>query len=296
MKKTVAVVTTVYNRRGTMKRLFDSLQTQISKDFYWLIVDDGSNDNFYDDILNYKEEADFEIEYYRKENGGKHTALNVAFEQVNSDLLFIVDSDDYLTKDAISTIVSDWKKLKNNDRICSIIYLKGYSENKVIGEPFLKDHIIANDIYMREYHYVAGDKAEVFRSDLLKKYRFPVYKGERFQGENYVWWQLAAERDSYYVNKIIYVAEYLENGLTKSGRYLRISCPRGGMDNSRIGLKKIFTLKKRVKRAVLYVCYSKFAGATAKKAIKDSGYPLLVTINYLPGVLLYRYWKITVKR
>lgn len=296
MKKTVAVVTAVYNRRKKMKRLFDSLKAQISNDFYWLIVDDGSTDNFCDDIQSYKKEADFDIEYFSKENGGKHTALNIAFEQVNSDLLFVVDSDDYLTKDAISTIVSDWEKLRNNDRICSIIYLRGYSEDNVIGENFPQDHIIANDIYMREFHCVAGDKAEVFRSDLLKKYRFPVYKGERFQGENYVWWQLAAERDSYYVNKIIYIGEYLENGLTKAGRYLRISCPLGGMDNSKMGLKKIFPLKKRVKRAILYVCYSKFAGVTARKTIKHSGYPILVMINYLPGMLLYRYWKTTVKR
>ena len=296
VKKTVAVVTAVYNRKDTMKRLFESLKTQTSKDFYWLIVDDGSDDNIFDDIQAYRDEADFEIEFFSKENGGKHTALNLAFEKVDSDLFFTVDSDDYLTKDAISTIVCDWKNLKNNDRICSIIYLKGYSQSKVIGEPFQVDHIIANDIDMRERHYVAGDKAEVFRSDLLKKYRFPVYEGEKFQGENYVWWQLAAERDSYYVNRIIYIGEYLNGGLSKSGRCLRISCPRGGMDNSKMGMKTIFPLKKRVKRAILYVCYSKFAGLKAKNAIGNSGFPALATICYLPGVLLYAYWKNTVKR
>ena len=296
MRKTVAIVTPVYNRRDAMKRLFDSLKAQISKDFYWLIVDDGSCDNFCDDVPFYKEEADFEIEYFTKENGGKHTALNLAFEKVDSDLFFIVDSDDYLTRDAVSIIVSDWKNLKNNERICSLIYLRGYSEKKVIGEAFPIDHIIANDIDLREYHYIAGDKAEVFRSDLLKKYRFPVYPEEKFQGENYVWWQLTSERDSYYVNKIIYLGNYLEGGLTKSGRYLRISCPFGGMDNSKMGMKKIFPLKKRIKRAILYVCYSKFAGVSASKAVRESGYPTLIIICYLPGLLLYKYWKTTVRK
>lgn len=294
MKK-VAVVTPVYNRRKTMKRLFDSLKKQKCNDFYWLIIDDGSTDDFKSDIEAYRNDANFTIEYYYQENRGKHIALNKAFEVVDSELLFIVDSDDYITEDAIETIVRDWDGLKKyRNRIGAIIYLKGNSHKKVIGEKFVKDHIIASDIYMREKNYVAGDKAEVFNTAFVRKYRFPYFEGEKFQGENYVWWQLFMKKDAYYINKIIYICEYLEGGLSKSGRLLRIKCPKGGMENSRIGLHPAFPLKKRIKRAILYVCYSKFAKMNFKECLSNSGYPVLVFVNYINGVLLYWYWKKTV--
>ena len=41
---------------------------------------------------------------FYKENGGKHTALNIGINEIDSELTFIVDSDDWLTEDAISSI------------------------------------------------------------------------------------------------------------------------------------------------------------------------------------------------
>ena len=39
-------------------------------------------------------------------------------------------------------------------------------------------------------HHIEGDKAEVFRSDILKQYRFPVFQNEKFIGEDYIWRQI----------------------------------------------------------------------------------------------------------
>lgn len=291
MKKTIAIVTPVYNRRVKMKRLYKSLMNQKNKDFYWIIVDDGSKDELEKDIEEYRKLADFEIEYYYQKNAGKHAALNKAFDVLDSELMMIVDSDDYLVEEATDIILEDWEKLSEDANICSLIYLKGYNEKDVIGDKFKKDRVIANEIDVRERHFVAGDKAEVFVSKYVKEYRFPVFADEKFQGENYVWWQLSFEHDSFYVNRIIYIAEYLEGGLSKSGRVLRVKCPKGGMENSRIGMDKRFPMKKRIKRALLYVCYGLFAKRSFNEIIKSSGYTGLVTVAYIPGFLLYLYWK-----
>ena len=106
--------------------------------------------------------------------------------------------------------------------------------------------------------------------------------------------QLFLEKDAYYVNKIIYIAEYLEGGLSNAGRALRLSCPKGGMDHSRIGLDRYFPIKERMKRAILYVCYSRFAKVKIIECFKNSKYPLLIFFNYIPGMILYLYWKKTV--
>lgn len=293
--KTLTILTPVYNRRDRMQVLFESLQRQTNKAFHWMIVDDGSTDNIEEDITYYKANSDFEVLFYRKENGGKHTALNYAFDRLDSELTFIVDSDDYLTNDAVEVILEKWDKIKCQDNICNIIFLRGFDFQNVVGDSFPQSDIIKNDIDMRCRTGIKGDKAEVFRTDLLKKYRFPEFEGEKFQGENYIWWQLSYDHDSYYVNKIIYICEYLEGGLTKSGRKLRIMNPRGGMENSRMGFFKRFPTKMRIKRAMLYVCYGKFAKVSFEETIRESGYPMLIIVSYLPGVLLYWYWKLTVK-
>lgn len=286
----VTVLTPAYNRGHTLANLYNSLCAQSRKDFLWLVIDDGSTDDTQQLMKQWqKADAGFQISYLYKENGGKHTALNLGFQMVNTELTFIVDSDDVLTPDAIESIERNWSEARHPE-LAGISFLRGYSDQKVIGDPF---PVVGryNDIDMRSGKRVSGDKAEVWRTDILKKYQFPVFEGERFQGENYVWWQIALEYDMYYVNQIVYITEYLEGGLTRSGRALRISCPLGGMENSRMGLHKRFPLGERMKRAWLYVCYGKFAGKTFRETVKGSGYPTLVAANYFPGFLLYLYWK-----
>ena len=47
---TLTVFTPLYNRINTLKRTYESLKRQTSKDFVWLIIDDGSTDNPYEII------------------------------------------------------------------------------------------------------------------------------------------------------------------------------------------------------------------------------------------------------
>ena len=72
-----------------------------------------------------KQTADFPISYHKKENGGKHTALNYAYQFIQTPLTFIVDSDDSLTEDAISCIIEIWKKYKNESDLCGFSFLRG---------------------------------------------------------------------------------------------------------------------------------------------------------------------------
>ena len=111
-------------------------------------------------------------------------------------------------------------------------------------------------------------------------------------GENYIWWQISFKYNLLYVNKIIYITEYLDGGLTKSGRKLRISCPLGGMENSKMGFNRKFPLRERIKRGILYNCYAFFAGYSMKKRLeKSNDFRALVEITYLPGWMLYLKWK-----
>ena len=75
----ITVFTPTYNRAYILPKLFESLKRQSFRDFEWIIVDDGSTDNLESLVSEWiVNESEFQIEYYRKENGGMYTACYVA--------------------------------------------------------------------------------------------------------------------------------------------------------------------------------------------------------------------------
>ena len=121
----ITVLTPSYNREKLLQKLYNSLRNQDCKDFVWLIIDDGSTDNTGEYINEIKGKGDFPIVYHKKKNGGKHTALNYAYQYINTTLTFIVDSDDTLTRDAISTVKDTLNKYRNETDICGFSFLRG---------------------------------------------------------------------------------------------------------------------------------------------------------------------------
>ena len=284
----VTVFTPSYNRAKHLSCLFGSLQHQTVKDFEWLIVDDGSQDGTRKVVEALSMQSDFPIKYVYKENGGKHTAINKALDIVKSELFFIVDSDDILTNDAIESIEKDWEadKVKN---LCGISYLRGYNNLQPIGDLFPYDNLIDSFANVRVRKHILGDKAEVWATRYLKRFRFPVFEGERFLVESWMWLQVSDLADMLFVNKVIYLTEYLQGGLTQSGRKLRIRCPRGGMDFSVLLMDKRYPWKDRIKNGLLYVAYSFFAHQPVSQTL--SRHRVLTLTCLLPGYCLYRYWK-----
>ena len=102
----LTIFTPAYNRAHTIMRTYESLIRQKCKDFIWLVVDDGSVDNTAELIKEWQSiENGFEIRYIYKENGGMHTAHNVAYQNIDTELNTCIDSDDRLADDAVEKIL-----------------------------------------------------------------------------------------------------------------------------------------------------------------------------------------------
>lgn len=285
----ITVVTPTYNRAKELNSLYKSLLNQSVEYFDWLIIDDGSVDNTKEVIQDFIKDKKLNITYLKKENGGKHTALNIAIRVVNTELFFIVDSDDLLTHDAIETILSDWNNHCNKN-ICGIGYLRGDKKGNVIGDKYPSDNIIDNFIHLRYNKSISGDKAEVWVTKSLKRYCFPEFDGEHFISESVLWIKVSRNKDMLFRNKIIYITEYLAGGLSDTGRALRFKCPNGMIYGSLETMSKEFSFKIRYKQALLYIVYSKFGRRSIQQIIRCP-YPFLVIMAFLPGMLLYKYWK-----
>lgn len=212
----ITVFTPTYNRAKLLPRLYRSLKEQTNKDFEWVIVDDGSTDNTKEVIDNIitQQENDFPIRYFYKENGGKHTAINRGVREANGELFFIVDSDDILTFNSVELISIFYNQIRDKDSFCGVSGMKGDFENNKIGTKVnfnILDCTIAESGY--KYH-IHGDKAEIIRTSIMKEFPFPEYNDEHFCPEALVWNRISKRYKIRYFNKIIYLCEYLEGGLS----------------------------------------------------------------------------------
>ena len=101
-KPILTIFTPAYNRAHTLHRTYESLCRQSCKDFIWLVVDDGSTDNTAELVREWQSRDNgFEIQYIHKENGGMHTAHNVAYANIHTKLNTCIDSDDMLADGAV---------------------------------------------------------------------------------------------------------------------------------------------------------------------------------------------------
>ena len=223
----ITVFTPTYNRAHLLGKLYESLCRQASRDFEWLIVDDGSTDNSRELIDAYREEGVIPISYYRQENKGKHCAINYGIQFAKGELFFIVDSDDVITPDAIAIVNEYYAAIKGDERFCGVCGLKAYFSGEKVGGESDYDVLDCNSFDFRLKYHIAGDMAEVFRTQVLRNYPFPEFEGEKYCAESTVYNRMA--NDGYimrYFYKKIYLCDYLPDGLSRQSVKLRVNSPR----------------------------------------------------------------------
>lgn len=243
MEMLITVLTATYNRAYLLPDLYQSLCRQTSKAFDWVIIDDGSEDGTKELVSRWlQKDNGFTISYFFVPNGGKNRAINFGVKQIVTPFTMIVDSDDYLTDDAIEYLSERVVNISSERKLAGIAGLRGVSKDESLNKlDFNRDsYVLANNLERKDYG-LDKDACEVYRTDLLRSHPFEVWEGEKFVPEEIVWNQLALEGYSLlWYNKVTCIVRYQEEGLTKgSWALLRIN-PMGyaSMYRQRIGLSK----------------------------------------------------------
>lgn len=287
-ERLITVLTPVYNRKNMIGKLYESLINQTSQNFKWLIIDDGSTDGIDSKIKEFKKDNIIDIEYYYQENGGKHRALNNGINRINTILTFIVDSDDYLTNDAIEKIERLYQKYKEKEDICGFSFLRKYPDEKINGPEYPKDEFVSDYIECRLNQNIWGDKAEIYYTKLLKEYSFLEVPNENFLMESYVWTKLALKYKLVFKNDAIYIGEYQSDGLTNNSKIVKAKSPIGVMETAKIlcNTKKT-NLRVKSKAILFYIAYGMYTNKTFKEKMNEIDCKFLFLIMY-PFGLAYK--------
>lgn len=282
----ITVFTPTYNRAYILPNLYKSLLTQTNKDFEWVIVDDGSNDNTEQLCNSWIENCkNFKITYIKQKNQGKHIAINIGVKNAKGELFFIVDSDDYLSSDAIEQLYCFYKQIKDDDKFAGISGMRAYTNGKRIGGAFPFETIDCSMIDIRNKYKIKGDMAEAFKTNILRQYPFPQFEGEKFLDVVAVWNEIGSKYLLRYFNKKICFGEYIADGITKNIHREFRGSPKGAMFvfMQTIRIKNTSLLQK-IKCAIKYWRYTIFYKGDKTKDMK----PVLWMYLFIPiGILLY---------
>lgn len=280
----ITVFTPTYNRGYIIKHLYDSLVLQNYKNFEWLVIDDGSTDDTEELFKSFIVEQKLNIHYLKIENGGKHRAINKGVILAQGKYFFIVDSDDYLHNNALERIHFYTKQIEDDKTFAGVCGLKIYPNGRKVGGEANYKILDTDSISFREKYKVKGDMAEVFKTEILKKYPFPEFKGEKFVSEGLVWSRIAQKYKIRYFFEGIYICDYLPDGLTKSIRMHYRNSPKGTMLLYNEIMKQKRRLKTKIISAINYWRYTiRYRGGR-----KDEFAPVWWSyIFYLIGLLYY---------
>ncbi len=283
----LTIFTPAYNRAHTLPRTYESMCQQKCKDFIWLIVDDGSQDNTAELVRLWQaRDNGFEIRYIYKENGGMHTAHNTAYEHIDTELNTCIDSDDKLAPDAVEKILRKWDQVKDQG-YAGIIGLDADFEGKIIGKGFPEGLTETTVIG----YYAAGgsgDKKLVYRTDIINQYPpYPVFEGEKYVSLAYKYRLIDQTYKMAVLDEVLCNVEYQPDGSSGTMWKQYLKNPKGWMFWRKVQMQYPESTKRLIINCIHYCSSSIIAGD--KHFIAESPRKLLTIVCIPLGYIFTKY-------
>ena len=284
MDKLVTFFTPTYNRAHILSRCYESMCSQKSYNFNWLIVDDGSTDQTKELVDRWiKNENRFEIRYIYKENGGLHTAFNVAVEMVQTELFVCFESDDIFTSDAMTIIENIWTEIRNSDCVGFITLCKDM-DGKLIGS-YYPDNV-KRTLYRDHRNLAPGDKQYIFRTkDLKKVFPMQAFPGEKYFDPKYKFFSLDEIGPLAVTNEVFDIVDYQPGGLTQTMMWQYYNSPNSFAEYRKMYMQLPDRSTAYILRQNIHYVSSCCLAGKLGKAVKESPRKGYTLVAFLPGLI-----------
>lgn len=211
----VSVYTCVYNGERTIHRVFESMKKLDYPNIEHVIINDGSTDNTESLIQEYMNQVPFQVNYYKKPNGGKHTALNIAWSLAKGTFMIALDADDELLPHSVKFLVDTYYQIPEAIRseYWCVLGRCITQHGQFIGDRYPET---INDLHwteaFKEATKYAGEKIGLQVSAYLKQYRYPEVVGVSHVPEGIVWKPLNKSYGTWFTNEVARVYYVGESG------------------------------------------------------------------------------------
>jgi len=196
----------IYNTKDYVKQAIDSVINQnfgFEDNIQLILVDDGSNDGTEDILLEYKESYPNNIILINQKNQGQAAARNNGLKYVKGEYVNFLDSDDYLSENALKEVYDFFSIHFDEIDVVSIplIQFGRSNANHILNYKFRESKII--DLKKDPNNPQLHAASSFVKTDSIENISFPT--------------NIVASEDSNFINKIILKKQKL--GVLNSASY-----------------------------------------------------------------------------
>ncbi len=195
----ISVIIPVYNVEAYIDRCLESVINQTYKDLQIIIINDGSTDNTGSKCIEWKNRDD-RILYYDKENRGLSSSRNVGLSFASGELLFFLDSDDWIEKETFEILVK--KQILYGADIVCVAMKCVYEDGKIeLFNKINKEFVLSGSDAVREM--ISGKSIcsvtcnKLYKRSLWEGIEFPL---GRLHEDEFTTYKLL-----YLSNRVVYV-------------------------------------------------------------------------------------------
>jgi glycosyltransferase involved in cell wall biosynthesis len=226
--KTFSVITPTYKGGRRLEGVIRSLESQTLPALEWIVVMDGYDPETEAVALSARSCLAIDLKVISIERNHKKAAVNAGVAAARGFFCLIADDDDEFPSDAIEKLSSAWDSLSEEDqqRCVGVTGLCVDEAGAIIGDRFPENRFFVSALECSLVRKVQGEKWGMQRTDLLR--RFPFFEGaEGYIGESTVWFRIAEEYRTLYVNEVVRIYKFNPGSIINS-RYdiekIRANC------------------------------------------------------------------------
>jgi glycosyltransferase involved in cell wall biosynthesis len=227
---TFTIFIPTYNRAALLPRALASIEAQTFRDFEVVVVDDGSTDDTEAVVAAWQARTELPVAYRKQANQGKHVAHNTGVGLARGEFFVTLDSDDRLLPDALERLWRHWRDIPAGERD-GFAGVEGLVESmdgeRILTRRYPRSPLDASYLEVRYAMGIGGDKKGAIRTEILRRFPYPVFSGERHCRDSLIWKRIAHHYRFRYVNEPIQQVEYQPTGLSANCFRMRMSGVRG---------------------------------------------------------------------
>ena len=173
MKSDISIIIPAYNAASYIEECINSVISQTKKELEIIVINDGSTDNTLKILEKFKDKR---IKLITTKNNGIGKTRNLGLKNAKSEYVFFLDSDDYISKNAMEVLYEKIIKEKADIVIGNMLRLK--DDNNLVKDDIDFPEGSLKDNKTQLFKIPLGPCCKLFRRSILDVNFSEVYKYE----------------------------------------------------------------------------------------------------------------------
>ncbi|WP_455683530.1 glycosyltransferase family 2 protein [Thomasclavelia sp.] len=173
----ISIIVPIFNMSKYLSKCIESILAQSYSNFELILIDDGSTDDSLDICKKYAE-LDSRIIVLKKTNGGQGSARNLGLERAKGEFITFVDSDDWIEKKLLETLLNNLKKYDADISCCGVYSKLDKSDFISDSEVIVKNNFQAMELFvMNKNGFNHSPVSKIFKRELFRNVKFLELRG-----------------------------------------------------------------------------------------------------------------------